>query len=449
MSQQTIAIEGMHCRSCEITLEDTLGRVSGVTSATVSLRRKNATITGNPRPQALKQAIESAGYRLGTGQPSLLSRRPADYLNIALGIAVLIIALSVLGALGIDSLGADIGTTPAVGSAALLVGVAAGLSTCMALIGSIVLGLSSRFASKHPQASAGQKFRPHLFFNLGRIVGFTLLGGLLALVGTLIGFSGWTLGVLTMVVGIIMLIIGLQLTGISPRLSSATLSLPASLAQKLGITRHQSAEYSHVRAAGLGALTFFLPCGFTQAMQLLAISSGQFTTGALIMGMFALGTTPGLLAIGGLTSVVKGIAAQRFYKIAGVVVAAMAIYTIGNGFTLTGFQLPNWSAGGQITETTSGDSDGNTTLRTTYRLREDIVPSSFTVKAGSTYTLLVDAKETGQGCMSTIMIPGLVDRPQFLVKNQTNKLTFTATRPGTYQITCAMGVPRGTLTIEP
>ena len=448
MSQQTIAIKGMHCRSCEITLEDALGQVSGVTSATVSLRYKTATVSGNPRPQAIKQAIESAGYSIGSERPSLLSRRPADYLNLVLGIAILVVAVYTLGALGIDSLGADIGTTPAVGPAALLIGVAAGLSTCMALIGSIVLGLSSRFATRHPQATTGQKFRPHLFFNLGRIIGFTLLGGLLALIGTLIGFSGWTLGLLTITVGVVMLVIGLQLTGISPRLSSVVLSLPVSIAKKLGVSRHQSAEYSHVRAAGMGVLTFFLPCGFTQAMQLLAISSGQFATGALIMGMFALGTTPGLLAIGGLTSVVKGAAARRFYKIAGVVVATMALYTIGNGFNLTGFQLPKWPAN-PVSQTVTSSSDDSTTLRTTYRLREDITPSSFTVKAGSTYTLLVDAKETGQGCMSTIMIPGLVDRPQFLVKNQTNKLTFAATRPGTYQITCAMGVPRGTLTIEP
>ena len=42
----------------------------------------------------------------------------------------------------------------------------------------------------------------------------------------------------------------------------------------------------------LGALTFFLPCGITQSMQVAALASGSPVTGALIMGMFALGTLP-------------------------------------------------------------------------------------------------------------------------------------------------------------
>ncbi|HCB52054.1 TPA: hypothetical protein DEP21_05855 [Patescibacteria group bacterium] len=55
-----------------------------------------------------------------------------------------------------------------------------------------------------------------------------------------------------------------------------------------------------------GVLTFFLPCGFTLAMQILAISSGNFWMGGLIMGFFALGTLPGLLGIGGLLARAKG-----------------------------------------------------------------------------------------------------------------------------------------------
>ncbi|NCP77121.1 sulfite exporter TauE/SafE family protein [bacterium] len=45
-------------------------------------------------------------------------------------------------------------------------------------------------------------------------------------------------------------------------------------------------------ALGSGALTFFLPCGFTLAMQAYAITTGSFITGALTMMAFALGTAP-------------------------------------------------------------------------------------------------------------------------------------------------------------
>jgi sulfite exporter TauE/SafE len=46
-----------------------------------------------------------------------------------------------------------------------------------------------------------------------------------------------------------------------------------------------------------GALTFFLPCGFTFAMQLYALSTGNFWMGMAVMAIFAIGTLPGLLSI--------------------------------------------------------------------------------------------------------------------------------------------------------
>ena len=40
------------------------------------------------------------------------------------------------------------------------------------------------------------------------------------------------------------------------------------------------------------------------------------------------------------------------------------------------------------------------------------------------------------------MIPGIIDEPVLLRKGQTIKWDFTPSS-GTYEITCAMGVPRG------
>jgi sulfite exporter TauE/SafE len=41
-----------------------------------------------------------------------------------------------------------------------------------------------------------------------------------------------------------------------------------------------------------GALTFFVPCGFTFAMQLYAMQTGSFWMGAVVMLLFAGGTLP-------------------------------------------------------------------------------------------------------------------------------------------------------------
>lgn len=213
----------------------------------------------------------------------------------------------------------------------------------------------------------------------------------------------------------------------------------------------------------IGGATFFLPCGFTQAMQLFAISTGSPMTGALIMGAFAIGTAPGLLGIGGLTSVVKGAFAQKFFRIVGVTVVAMSFLNISNGYNLLGISslFPSSSSSPSATSTPTSSapspaSSGTTApasqlsvnvLTTTFSLKKDIIPSTFSTKVGQETRLEVDVKENGQGCMSTIMIPGLDNNPQFLKGGEKIILTFTPKKKGTYQITCAMGIPRGTLTV--
>jgi heme/copper-type cytochrome/quinol oxidase subunit 2 len=50
--------------------------------------------------------------------------------------------------------------------------------------------------------------------------------------------------------------------------------------------------------------------------------------------------------------------------------------------------------------------------------------------------------------MGSVMIPGLANEPKFFEKGKTAVLEFTPTRKGSYRITCAMGVPSGTLIVE-
>jgi plastocyanin domain-containing protein len=87
-------------------------------------------------------------------------------------------------------------------------------------------------------------------------------------------------------------------------------------------------------------------------------------------------------------------------------------------------------------------------LKTVYTYDNDIQPNTFTVKAGRPARLEVDVKDQGYGCMSTIMIPGLVNQPELLEGGKTLSLDFTAADPGEYPITCAMGVQRGLITVE-
>ncbi len=93
-------------------------------------------------------------------------------------------------------------------------------------------------------------------------------------------------------------------------------------------------------------------------------------------------------------------------------------------------------------------AEGTKSFLLDYTKSKDIAPSSFTVKAGEKVRLEINPIDTASGCMSDIMIPGLVEKPQPLVKGKKVVMEFTPQKPGTYKITCAMGVQRGVIHVR-
>ena len=447
IDSKIIPIKGMHCKSCTLIVADELNKIPEVKHTSVSLKTNSATISFTDEPTELQidQAIDRAGYIVGNDEKPIFSKDKSTYGQFLLSlawIAIIFLVLRILGFSGINFSG--LGDNK--GLMALVVGVTAGFSTCMALVGGLILGLSSRYAEKHQSATVSQRFRPHLFFNLGRIVTFFVLGGVVGLFGSFFRLNSSITGLLTIGIGIVMLILGAQLTEIFPRLSNKGLTLPAGLAKFIGINQKKDKEYSHKNAMVLGGLTFFLPCGFTQAMQLVAIGSGSFVTGSIVMGLFAIGTAPGLLGVGGLTSVVKGKFAKVFFRFAGALVVLLSIYNISNGLNLTGYKFSLGS--GQSSGSVSAPVDKNAiilkTIFTPSGGTQDISPNTFKVEVGKSYILSIEAKGDGQGCMSTIMIPGVYDTPMLITKGMLT-LPFKIDKAGSYNITCAMGIVRGSI----
>ena len=50
--------------------------------------------------------------------------------------------------------------------------------------------------------------------------------------------------------------------------------------------------------------------------------------------------------------------------------------------------------------------------------------------------------------MGSIALPGLSQTIDVFTQGKTTVFEFTPTKPGSYPITCAMGVPRGTIIVE-
>lgn len=440
MSKLILPIRGMHCRSCEMIIEQNLNKLAGVKKAKVDHKIGRAEIFyegSAPDQEVLSQAIKNAGYSIGDKEKlSWFSRDWSDYKNLFWAMFILLGLYLLAKWFGIFTL--DVDTSNAGLFTVLLVGLVAGISTCMALVGGLVLGLSARHAELHPEATSKQKFAPHLFFNLGRVIGFAFLGGLIGLVGGVFKMSTNTLGFMTVIVGLVMLFLGLKLIEIFPALRDKSLSLPKSIGRFLGIAK-ESKEYSHFGAFVAGILTFFLPCGFTQAVQLYAVSTGSFIQGAFIMSLFALGTALGLLGIGGLSSVFKGQRAKIFFATAGLAVIIFGIINISNGSRLVSFAQ---SPAGEGTDIVQSDKVQEIRMeQNSYGYR----PNQFTVKQGVKVRWIINSTNP-YSCASSLVVPAY-GISRYLEKGE-NIIEFTPNKKGVIAFSCSMGMYRGKFIVE-
>ncbi len=438
----------MHCRSCELLIEDELTQVSGVTNVEVSEQKACAVLYSHNhlKTSEIEHAVTRAGYAIGFNEKKpWLSTNTDDYTDIVYALIALFALYFTANALGLTKLFSTNTSHPSSLLTVFAIGLTAGLSTCMALIGGLVLGISASFSKKNLHASSLEKFTPHLFFSAGRIASYIVLGGIIGLAGSVFQLSGFSLGLMTLAVALVMLTLGLQLTNISPRLASLKCTLPSGIARMLGIKEKANREYSHKNSALLGATTFFLPCGFTQAMQLYAISSGSFVSGAAIMGVFALGTTPGLLGIGGLTSLLKGVFAKKFFKFSGVVVIGLSLFNANNGLNLLGWNpIPtNANVLAASTDTTV-PQEGNIQIVRMTQNAYGYEPSSFTITKGVPVKWIITSTDPNS-CASSILSSKISVRQN--LRQGENVIEFTPKETGAIPFSCMMGMYRGSFTV--
>lgn len=428
----TVPITGMHCRSCELLNEGNIRKLPGVTGAKFYHRRGQADIYYDGEAPSRSEISHALADGYGVGEEVACSvPSTSQRTNWQLLIPLLLLAWWLVSRLDIGSgsfLNSDFSL-----SLAVLVGLAAGFSTCLALVGGLVFGLAADYARRRPESSRTEKFRPHLLFNAGRILGFFLLGGLLGSLGAAFRLSPFFNGILTAFIGAVILVLGLKLLDISPLLSRFELALPKSLGRKI------KAENPVL----LGALTFFLPCGFTQAIQVYALGSGSFLQGGLIMALFALGTAPGLLSIGGLVAVIKQKHSAVFFKISGALLVLFAIFNLQNGWNLIRVGA-NAAAPAAAVIKTDAEAEGFQVVRTIESNR-GYVPNRIEIKGDQPVRWIIDA-QAPFSCASYLVIPSLGIERQ-LVKGE-NIIEFTPPASGSIPFSCGMGMYNGAFHIQ-
>jgi sulfite exporter TauE/SafE len=319
-----------------------------------------------------------------------------------------------------------------------LIGLVASVSSCMAVTGGLLVAASAAYAESSPTLSGLQRLKPHLYFNAGRIISYTLFGGAVGVLGSALTLSTGANGALTIAASAIMIVLGLQMLGILPRFGRFL--LPKFLA-------HRVHDLASRKVAGgaftLGALTFFLPCGFTQALQLYVLGQGSFATGAVTMFAFALGTLPALLSLSALSSFAKGSFQKRFLRLAGAAVIVLGILNVEYGLVLSGL-----GGGSQPALAETEDPDSDTPVRATEMDGKQVVimkvvdfsyiPHVFEVKQGTPVEWRIDASEA-VGCGLGLLAPRLGIR-QLLSSRSTTFISFTPRETGEFLFNCGMGM---------
>lgn len=340
MNKYTFHVTGTHCASCKILIEDILGEQDFIKNSKVDLKREtlevdtDSNLNSEELADVLTEKLKKNGYTVSVDRFDKLTTRKSNgslpaqagviWKAIPIGL-VFLIFFFLLQKSGILNFGIGGKATPVT---SFIIGLIASVSSCLAIVGGLVLSLSAKISEDNISDK-----KNIILFHVGRIGGFALLGGLLGILGQTIGINFTFTAILGLFAALIMLYLGLNLTGVITR-NKAT--LPSGIFKFFRRIEHKT-----ITPLAIGFGTFFLPCGFTQSMQVVALSSGSFTTGALIMFAFALGTFPVLALLSfGSASLAHSKHASLFFKSAGVVVIGLGLFALLAGLAGLGIINP-------------------------------------------------------------------------------------------------------------
>ncbi|MFC1653373.1 sulfite exporter TauE/SafE family protein [Patescibacteria group bacterium] len=162
-------------------------------------------------------------------------------------------------------------------------------------------------------------------FLLAKLISHTILGFLLGALGSVIELSLTARLIFQVFTALFMAGTAANLLNLHPIFRYLAFQ-PPKFVQKM--VRNTGKSKALFAPATLGFLTIFIPCGVTQAMEVLVINSGNPIQGALTMFAFVLGTSPLFALIGVATAKLSEGWHQKFTKIAAYALVLMSLYSI-------------------------------------------------------------------------------------------------------------------------
>lgn len=432
LKKTTLFIEGMHCPSCDVLVEDEFGTCPSVTSVKANYHTQTVEVThrGTLPVDQLNKKIGQFGYSIYKSSDKFkresIGKRVFDAGAIALLVFILYFFAQQLHIIPRFSSSTELTLT-----SALILGLIASSSTCMATSGSLFL--MTLGAIGRQKSEKRTVIFTAILFTGGRVASYAFFGFLTGLVGQTLNKTMQWGSAINVVVATIMIIVGLDMAG----LISVSGLLGEGLRKRLfGYLERKLFERPKQTSFFLGAITFLLPCGFTQTVQAYGLSLANPWQSALLLTVFAIGTVPAILAVGYASTWVKSSWYPMFLKFIGVIILFVGVISMVNYAQLIGIALPTYSSvtnqsiryvpienGIQIARMDAG-STGYT-------------PNLFTVRRG----IPVRWEIYGQniyGCQGEIVAPTI--QVQKVLRIGKNVVEFTPDKEGIIAFSCTMGM---------
>ncbi|MDT3424780.1 sulfite exporter TauE/SafE/plastocyanin domain-containing protein [Paenibacillus forsythiae] len=310
---------------------------------------------------------------------------------------------------------------------------------CAGMCGGIAIAQSVRTGSGHSRLERFRRYAPSIRYNGGRVVSYTIFGGLAGGLGQVFQFSGTWRGLIPLIGGLFMIIMGINLLGLFKALRRVNLSMPSFA---FNVIRNGA---SRLGPFAVGLLSALMPCGPLQIMQLYALGTGSIVHGALSMLVFSLGTVPMLFLFGAIHPMLSKKFAGRVLKASALIVIALGLVMVNRGFALSGVTLPytsnRLSDGAAIARL---DKSGKTQV-VRAQAGKDSYPQ-IVVQRGIpvNWTLHVD-KEDLNNCNNAVSLPGFKIEQKLLAGD--NTIRFTPSEKGEFVYTCWMGMIKSSIIV--
>ncbi|MBU2545134.1 sulfite exporter TauE/SafE family protein [Patescibacteria group bacterium] len=321
-----IQINGLHCESCKTLIETEVDLLEGVKSVKVNYLTGESHIEFDDEKTSQEDIfskIEKLNYKIGENKktPKKLSR---NLIIAGILLIVFIAGYHLIKQFGLLEVLSKLNEQNISYWMLFLIGFLVSFH-CVGMCGGLVVSYSVKNKGG---------YRSHIQYNLGRLISYSVIGGILGGVGSFFAINPTFTGTITLIAGTFMVLMGLSLLTNFVWLEKVKLRTPAFIARFLYNQRYAGKPKGPFV---IGIFNGFMPCGPLQAMQIYALASGSIITGALSMGIYALGTVPLMFGLGSFISLISQDRIKQVMKFSGALVMVLGLFMLNRGLTNFGY----------------------------------------------------------------------------------------------------------------